>query len=185
MIAILEDDRSIRELVLYTLKNTGFEAVGYSTPATFYESLKQEPPTLLLLDIMLPDEDGVEVLKKLRKREETKKLPIIMLTAKDTEYDKIIGLDSGADDYVTKPFSMLELVSRIKALLRRTENSEGNNLLEFKLLSLDDEVHKVYLNNKSLEMTLKEYNTLKLLLSKKGKVVKRKELLDTVGDMTL
>ncbi len=180
MIVILEDDKSIRELVLYTLKNAGYNAVGYSNSLEFFDSIKTEKPKLLLLDIMLPEEDGLEVLSKIRKAEDTKSLPVIMLTAKDTEYDKIIGLDSGADDYVTKPFSMLELISRVKALLRRTEKNENKNILEYKLLKLDDESHKVYLNDKSVEMTLKEYNTLRLLLLKQGKVITRDELLNTV-----
>ena len=179
MIAILEDDRSIRDLVLYTLNNTGFEAIGFQNSEELYEYLKTSTLSLLLLDIMLPGEDGIQVLKKLRKKENTKSLPIIMLTARDTEFDKIIGLDSGADDYVTKPFSMLELASRIKALLRRTETEEKTTL-EYKTLKLDEESHKVYLNNKAVDMTLKEFSTLKLLLSRLGKVISREELLDKV-----
>ena len=180
MIVILEDDKNIRELVLYTLNNSGYEAVGYSNPIDFFQYLPKDKPNILLLDIMLPDMDGIEVLKKLRKQEDTKNLPIIMLTAKDTEFDKIVGLDSGADDYVTKPFSMLELVSRIKALLRRTVTNEKNEILEYKLLVVDNETHRVLINDKLIEMTLKEYNTLKLLLTKKGKVVTREELLNSV-----
>ncbi len=180
MIAIVEDDKSIKELVLYTLNNSGFDSKGYGNSTEFFDSLKTETPELLLLDIMLPNEDGLSILNKLRKSEKTKKMPIIMLTAKDTEFDKIIALDSGADDYVTKPFSMLELVSRIKALLRRTEKALVTTTYEHDELSLDDESHKVYLGEKSLELTLKEYNMLKLLLSKKGKAVTRDELLNTV-----
>ena len=180
MIAILEDDKSIRDLVLYTLKTSGFEAVGYAKSTEFYEALKENKPKLLLLDIMLPEENGLDILKKLRLKEATKKLPIIMLTAKDTEYDKIVGLDSGADDYITKPFSMLELVSRIKALLRRTEKNDNKNMLVFNKLKLDDESHKVTLCDKTIELTLKEYDILKLLMLKQGKVVKRNELLASV-----
>ena len=180
MIAILEDDKNIRELVLYTLKSSGFEMVGYSKSTELYEGLKSIKIELLLLDIMLPEEDGLEVLAKLRSKSGTKKLPVIMLTAKDTEYDKIIGLDSGADDYMTKPFSMLELVSRIKALLRRIEGGEENTVLSFQKLKLDDESHIVSLENEELDLSLKEYEVLKLLLLKQGKVVKRSELLNSV-----
>lgn len=180
MIAILEDDKSIRDIVLYTLKSSGFEAVGYAISSDFYEGLKTDTPELLLLDIMLPQEDGLEVLAKLREKEETKKMPIIMLTAKDTEYDKIVGLDGGADDYVTKPFSMLELVSRIKALLRRTKSGDNHNVIVFQKLKLNDESHKVTLCDKTIETTLKEYELLKILLQNQGKVVKRNELLHSV-----
>ena len=180
MIAILEDDKSIRDLVLYTLKTSGFEAVGYTKSSEFYEGIKNYTPQLLLLDIMLPGEDGLEVLRNLRKKDATKKIPIIMLTAKDTEYDKIIGLDSGADDYVTKPFSMLELVSRIKAILRRIDVSDNKEVLVFNKLKLDDESHRVILEDKTIEMTLKEYDLLRVLMSKQGKVVKRSELLEAV-----
>ncbi len=182
MIVLLEDDKNIRELVLYTLKNSGFNAIGYSKSSEFYEGLKNITPRLVLLDIMLPEEDGLEVLQKLRKNQDTKKLPVIMLTAKDTEYDKIIALDSGADDYITKPFSMLELVSRIKALLRRTQDSKNNNILIFNKLKLDDDSHIVSIDNKKLDLSLKEYKILKLLLSKQGKVFTRNEILNSVWE---
>ena len=180
MIVVLEDDRSIRELVLYTLKNSGFEGKGYSNSKDFFDQLETDQPQLLLLDIMLPGEDGLSVLGKLRRLDSTKKLPVILLTAKDSEFDKIIGLDSGADDYVTKPFSMLELISRIKAVLRRTEETSNNSLFVYKKLSLDDESHQVFIADKALTMTLKEYNTLKYLLTRKGKVVSRDDLLNAV-----
>ena len=180
MIGILEDTSSIRELVLYALKNSGYEAVGYANSKELWENISIDKPDLLLLDIMLPEEDGLSVIKKLRKQENTKNLPVIMLTAKDSEFDKVIGLDAGADDYITKPFSMLELVSRIKALLRRTGTAKAKTLLQFKELSLNDESHKVMVGNKAIEMTLKEYNTLKFLLGKNGKVATREELLNSV-----
>ncbi len=179
MIVILEDDKSIRDLVLYTLKASQIDAIGYANSQDFYDSLKESIPQLLLLDIMLPQEDGLQVLKKLRNKEETKYLPIIMLTAKDTEYDKIIGLDSGADDYITKPFSMLELVSRIKALLRRVEKTK-NKILNYNNISLDDDRHIVLLNNEIIDLTLKEYDILKLLLLKQGQVVRREDILNNV-----
>ncbi len=180
MIAILEDDKNIRELVLYTLRNSNFEAVGYSKSSELYEGLKNFMPELLLLDIMLPEEDGLKVLQKLRNNSDTTKLPIIMLTAKDTEYDKIVGLDSGADDYITKPFSMLELVSRIKAMLRRTDNTKEKSVYTFKNLTLDDESHTVWLCDAKLDLSLKEYKILKLLLKKQGKVFSRDEILHAV-----
>ena len=180
MIAILEDDKNIRDLVIYTLKASGFEAVSYTKSSELYEGFEDNIPELLLLDIMLPEEDGLAVLRKLREKDATKKLPIIMLTAKDTEYDKIIGLDSGADDYITKPFSMLELVSRIKALLRRIGNNNNPMVFVFDKLKLDDDSHKVTLCDKVMELTLKEYDVLKLLLLKQGKAVKRSEILNSV-----
>ena len=122
MIYLVEDDESIRELVIYTLKSQGFEAQGFERPSMFWKALEKEYPALLLLDVMLPEEDGISILKKLRMRSDTRKLPIIMLTAKGSEYDTVIGLDSGADDYIPKPFRMMELISRIRALLRRTDD---------------------------------------------------------------
>ena len=126
MIYILEDDNSIRELIAYTLNNTGLKAEGFEKPSDFWRALKFKVPSLLLLDIMLPEEDGIEILKKLRQSAATRKLPIILLTAKDSEYDKVIGLDSGADDYIAKPFGMMELIARVKALLRRSTDDEAS-----------------------------------------------------------
>ena len=177
MIVIVEDDKNIRELVLYTLRNAGFEAHGYANGDDFYHSINFNDLELLLLDIMLPKESGLDILTKLRNNPNTKDLPIIMLTAKDSEYDKIIGLDSGADDYVTKPFSMLELVSRVKALLRRVTTKK---LLSYKSLSINDERHIVYLDGKHIDITLKEYEILKLLLSNPNKVITRNVLLNTI-----
>ena len=135
MIYFLEDDDSIRELVIYTLRNTGMEAMGFSRPSAFWEAMQQEElPALVLLDIMLPEEDGVSVLKKLRANRATKTLPVIMLTAKGTEYDQVMGLDYGADDYIPKPFGMMALIARIKAVLRRSAPSEEEQ--EFELLCL-------------------------------------------------
>lgn len=126
MIYYVEDDRSIRELVVYTLQNTGFDAVGFENGEKFFSALQNIKPSLILLDIMLPGEDGMKIMKRLRSDISTRKIPIIMVTAKGSEYDKVIGLDSGADDYISKPFGMMELVSRIKAVLRRTENIEDS-----------------------------------------------------------
>ena len=123
MIYLLEDDESIRELVIYTLKSQGYEAKGFERPSLFWKELEKELPSLLLLDVMLPEEDGITILKKLRVRPNTRRLPVIMLTARGSEYDTVIGLDSGADDYIPKPFRMMELISRIRALLRRSEDA--------------------------------------------------------------
>ena len=123
MIYLVEDDESIRELVIYTLKSQGYEAKGFERPSLFWKVLEKELPSLLLLDVMLPEEDGITILKKLRVRPDTRRLPIIMLTARGSEYDTVIGLDSGADDYIPKPFRMMELISRIRALLRRSEDA--------------------------------------------------------------
>ena len=125
MIYFIEDDKSINEAICYTLKSSGFEVMGFEKPSDFWQAVRENIPKLIILDIMLPEEDGLHILRKLRDTSATKDIPIIMLTAKTSEYDKVIGLDSGADDYMTKPFSMLELVSRIKALLRRTNKTES------------------------------------------------------------
>ncbi len=179
MIAIVEDDNSIRELVCYTLKNTGFEANGFDCGKKFFESLENEIPEALLLDIMLPGEDGISILKKLKSNERTKKMPVIMLTAKDTEYDKVIGLDNGADDYIAKPFGMMELVSRIKAVLRRCEQ-EKSYLLTYKSVIMDTDAHIVTVSGNYVELTLKEYSLLQVLLENKGKVMTRDILLQKI-----
>lgn len=173
MIAIVEDDSSIRELICYTLNKNGIEAVGFENGQQFFRFIKNQIPDVLLLDIMLPDEDGITILKKIRLNYDTVKLPVIMLTAKDTEYDKVYGLDCGADDYVTKPFSMLELVSRIKAMLRRLDTSEDVVCYTANELKLDDKSHTVVVKDELVDLTLKEYNILKLLLKNKGKVITR------------
>ncbi|MEG0229935.1 MAG: response regulator, partial [Oscillospiraceae bacterium] len=138
MIYCVEDDNSIRELIIYTLKNTGFEAVGFEKGEELFEKLKQNKPKLIILDVMLPKMDGIEILKKLKTDIDTKKIPVIMLTAKNTEYDKVIGLDNGADDYITKPFGMMELISRIKAVLRRIEPEiDKADVIEIKNVKID------------------------------------------------
>lgn len=145
MIYLVEDDNSIRELVIYTLQSTGFEARGFACGADFWEGMKEDMPELVLLDIMLPDEDGLSILRKLRGAAATQKLPVMMLTAKGTEYDKVIGLDSGADDYLPKPFGMMELVSRVRALLRRTATTpeKVRKFYQIGLVSVDVEKHEV------------------------------------------
>ena len=169
MIYLVEDDESIRELVIYTLKSQGFEAKGFERPSHFWKALEKEKPALLLLDVMLPEEDGISILKKLRMRPDTRKLPIIMLTAKSSEYDTVVGLDSGADDYIPKPFRMMELISRIRALLRRTGN-----------LYVCPSRHIATVDKKNVNLTLKEYEVLCLLLKNSGMVLSRTQLLNQI-----
>ena len=144
MIYLVEDDESIRELVVYTLNSQGLEAEGFEVPSAFWKAVEKKTPDMVLLDIMLPEEDGLEILKKLRKRSDTRQLPIAMLTAKGSEYDTVKGLDSGADDYIPKPFRMMELVSRVKALLRRTgHGEEEEQIYELGCLTVSKQRHQV------------------------------------------
>ncbi|MEG1641872.1 MAG: response regulator transcription factor [Synergistaceae bacterium] len=179
MIAIIEDDKSIRELVCYTLNNTGFDAIGFDNSKPFYEHIKQQKPQLLLLDIMLPDEDGISILKKLKASPATKDIPVIMLTAKDSEYDKVMTLDCGADDYVTKPFGIMELISRIKAVLRRSPNKIETKLKLYNI-EMDTESRTITQSGKEILLTLKEYELLKTLLENKGRVMTRELLLENI-----
>ena len=179
MIYLVEDDESIRELVIYTLKSQGFEAQGFERPSMFWKALEKEYPALLLLDVMLPEEDGISILKKLRMRPDIRKLPIIMLTAKGSEYDTVIGLDSGADDYIPKPFRMMELISRIRALLRRTED-EGAEEYQIGNLYVCPARHIATVDKQNVNLTLKEYEVLCLLLKNSGTVLSRTQLLNQV-----
>ncbi len=181
MIYILEDDNSIRELIAYTLNNTGLKAEGFEKPSDFWRALKFKVPSLLLLDIMLPEEDGIEILKKLRQSAATRKLPIILLTAKDSEYDKVIGLDSGADDYIAKPFGMMELIARVKALLRRSTDDEAS-FGEYVLgdLYVNPEKHIVRLKDENVSLTLKEFEMLCLFLENRDIVFTRDQLLSRI-----
>ena len=178
MIYLLEDDDSIRELVIYTLNSQGMEARGFARPSAFWEAVEEQTPTLVLLDIMLPEEDGISVLKKLRASARAARLPIIMLTAKGTEYDKVLGLDAGADDYVTKPFGMMELLSRIRALLRRTERNDA--LYRCGQLTVDPGSHTVLVGDREVALTQKEFEVLYLLLKNKGQVLSRERLIEDV-----
>lgn len=181
MIYLLEDDESIRNFVLYALNNSGIEACGFDSPSTFYDALKTKIPDLLLLDIMLPEEDGISILKKIRNNSRTSKLPVIMLTAKGSEYDKVIGLDSGADDYVAKPFGMMELISRVKALLRRTsDDSSKNDELKHGNLLLSTSEHSVTVDGQNVNLTFKEFEMLSLLMQNEGKVFSRDMLLQKI-----
>jgi len=175
MIYLLEDDESIRKFVIYALKQTGLEACGFPLPSLFKQAVEEKKPELALLDIMLPEEDGISVLKWLRSRSETKDLPIIMLTAKSSEYDEVLGLDSGADDYVAKPFGTMELISRIKALLRRTKSEETE--YTFGGLYVNPTKHIVTVGGENVSLTLKEFEILCLMLKNRGTVLSRDRLL--------
>lgn len=178
MIYLLEDDDSIRDLVLYTLQSQGMEAKGFPRPSAFWEAVAERLPSLVLLDIMLPEEDGISVLKQLRSSARTCRLPVIMLTAKGTEYDKVLGLDAGADDYLAKPFGMMELLSRIRALLRRTEREV--NIYRCGVLTVDQTRHTVTVNGREVVLTQKEFEVLCLLLKNRGQVLSRERLIEDV-----
>lgn len=180
MIYLLEDDDNIRELVIYTLNGQGMEARGFSYPKEFWTALQEELPSLVLLDVMLPEEDGFSILEKLRSNSSTKKLPIIMLTARGSEYDTVRGLDSGADDYIPKPFRMMELLSRIRALLRRSQKDTVENEYHLGNLYVSPSRHLVTVQGKEVSLTLKEFELLCLLLSERGTVLTRTQLLDQV-----
>ena len=180
MIYFLEDDNNIRNFVIYALNNTGLEAEGFETPEKFWEAMKNEMPDLLLLDIMLPGEDVISILKKIRNNGRTRKLPVIMLTAKGTEYDKVLGLDSGADDYVSKPFGTMELISRIKALLRRTGNDDEPAEYRRGSLYVCPSKHIVRVDDKDVTLTLKEFELLCFLFKNNGMVLTRDEILSHI-----
>lgn len=180
MIFCVEDDDNIRELVIYTLETTGFPARGFSEGTAFLKALEEETPELILLDIMLPGIDGMEILRKLKNGKKTRNIPVIMVTAKGTEYDKVIGLDSGADDYVTKPFGMMELISRIKAVLRRSKKIETGEELEVSGVVVDSQKHEVKVDGKSIVLTLKEFELLELLINNRNIVLTRDKLLSEI-----
>lgn len=180
MIYLVEDDNSIRELVIYTLQSTGFPAKGFSCAEEFWEAMKEELPSLVLLDIMLPDEDGLTILRKIRGAAQTERLPVIMLTAKGTEYDKVIGLDSGADDYIPKPFGMMELVSRVRALLRRTEPEKKEGIHQVGPIEVDPAKHTVKVNGEPVVLTFKEFELLCYLMENEGMVLTRDQLLSRI-----
>ncbi|MBQ7131951.1 MAG: response regulator transcription factor [Oscillospiraceae bacterium] len=180
MIYLLEDDNSIRKLVSYTLNNNGMESKDFAVPSEFWAAMKENTPGLILLDIMLPEEDGLSILSKLRKNPDTARIPVIMLTAKATEFDKVIGLDTGADDYIAKPFGMMELISRIKAVLRRTNETESFKEYQVGSIYVCPSKHIVKVNGLTVSLSLKEFNLLCLLVEKNGCVVNRDEILNAV-----
>ncbi len=180
LIYCLEDDDAIRNLILYTLNAAGFESRGFAESGSFWEAVKETVPQLVLLDIMLPGEDGLQVLEKLRARPATADIPIIMATAKGTEFDKVTGLDRGADDYLAKPFGMMEMVSRVKAVLRRAGPGETAAVLRVGELVLDTSEHTVTAQGKRVELTLKEYELLRLMMAHPGKAFDRESLLSNI-----
>ena len=180
MIWCVDDDDTIRDIEVYTLTQTGFEAKGFADGVSMLEALKTEKPELIVLDIMLPGKDGVEILKEIRSNPETRKIPVIMATAKGTEMDKIQGLDTGADDYLVKPFGVMEMVSRIKAVLRRCEPDEKEEVLSIGEITLSDKEHLVTVNGEKVVLTFKEFEILKLFMSNPGIVFSRDKLLSEV-----
>lgn len=181
LIYVVEDDKSIQEIETFALQNIGYKVAGFTTAGEFYNALNKQLPDLVLLDVMLPDEDGLTIVKKLRTREDTVLIPIIMVTAKTSEIDKVKGLDIGADDYMTKPFGVMELISRVKAMLRRSAKpEEKEKILRLGNIVLDREKHAVSVNDVPCELTYKEYELLKLLMTNAGIVTPREVILDRI-----
>ena len=180
MIYLVEDDKSIRELLVYTLNNSGLPANGFEKPSEFYRELRADDADLIILDIMLPECDGLTMLKNLRVDEKTKHIPVMMLTAKGSEYDKVVGLDMGADDYMTKPFGMMELVSRIKAVLRRSGRVQEQDMLSVNGVSVDVKKHEVKVAGDIVTLTLKEFELLERLMRNQNIVLTRDQLLEDI-----
>lgn len=183
MVYFVEDDNSIRELVIYTLNNAGYEAKGFERPSLFWQAMEKEKPRLILLDIMLPEEDGLQILKKVKSNNRFKRIPVMMLSAKGTEYDKVIGLDYGADDYVPKPFGIMELMARIKALLRRYEDDLlEEDKKEYILGDLKVSVpkHRVKVKDEEIQLTLKEFDMLVMFMENRGLVFTRDQILSRI-----
>ena len=179
-IYILEDDKNISEIEQFALKNAGYEVSTFATASDFENALTKEHPDLIFMDIMLPDRAGLSVLKDVRAEQSTAKLPVIMVTAKTSEMDKVKGLDQGADDYMTKPFGIMELISRVKALLRRANVSGGSHIYSFDGITMDDAKHQVLVDGQETELTYKEYQLLKMLIQNSGIVLQRSQILDRV-----
>ena len=177
MIYCVEDEKNIRELLIYTLETTGFSARGMANSKELKDALKEELPDLILLDIMLPGEDGYSILERLKASSETQNIPVIMVTAKEAEYDKVRGLEAGADDYITKPFGMMEFVARVKAVLRRCSRQEEDKELKCDDLRLSVGRHKVYWKEEKVELTRKEFELLQYLMENKGLVMTRNQIL--------
>ncbi len=180
MIYCVEDERNIRELLVYTLGSSGYEAKGVANGKELKKALKEEMPDLILLDIMLPGEDGYAVLEYLKGRPDTQDIPVIMVTAKEAEYDKVRGLEGGADDFITKPFGMMEFLARVKAVLRRTKKQEIPREYHYKELTVDMKSRKVWENGRSVDLTLKEFELLRYLLENQGTVLSREKILEKI-----
>lgn len=179
-IYIVEDDINIREIERYSLKNSGYEVEEFECGTDFFKRLKDKKPNLVILDIMLPDEDGMDILGRIRSDKTTEKIPVIMVTAKATELDKVKGLDSGADDYITKPFGVMELISRVKALLRRTKDVQVQSVLKYENIIVDNDKHSVTVCGNLCELTYKEYELLKYLIANRGIVLSRDKIMSHV-----
>ena len=180
MIFCVEDDNSIRDLMIYTLNSAGFEAKGFAEGESFFQELQEQKPDLIMLDVMLPGDDGITILKRLKAQSNTAHVPVIMATAKGTEFDKVIGLDMGADDYLTKPFGMMEMIARIKAVLRRSMPKEELNVLLAGKLELNLNEHTVTVAGKRVQLTLKEFEMLRLFMEHIGRVYTRDQLLSKI-----
>ena len=180
LIYIVEDDKNISEIESYALKNSGYLVDTFENAKTFWSRVQDRKPDLVLLDVMLPDSDGIEVLKKMRRNPDTRRVPVIMVTAKSSEIDKVKGLDNGADDYITKPFGIMELISRVKAILRRINQDEEEKQLVFQNITLDCEKRQVALDGENCELTYKEFELLKLFLQNAGIVMTRETIMEKV-----
>ena len=180
LIYIVADDKNISEIESFSLKNAGHQTVEFPDGRSFYKELAEKKPDLILLDIMLPDEDGLSILRKIREKRETKRIPVIMVTAKTTEIDKVKGLDHGADDYMTKPFGVMELVSRVKALLRRTGEQDAEKVIKIGDLVIDDEKRKVFVSDSAVELTYKEYELLHYLAQNQEIVLPRDSIMEHI-----
>lgn len=180
LIYVVEDDNDILEIETFALKNSNYEVRGFSNAKDFYKAVEEKVPSLAVLDVMLPDEDGLHIVQKLRSMPKVSKIPIILVTARTTELDKVKGLDTGADDYLTKPFGVMELIARVKALLRRSDIQEEKKRLCLGELSMDDEKHAVYVKDNHCELTFKEYELLKMLLENVGIVLKRESIMSRI-----
>ncbi len=178
----VEDDESIREIEMYTLQTMNFKTRSFENGTSFFKALKEKKPDLVILDLMLPDEDGSDILRRIRGNSATKELPVIIASAKTAEYDKVKNLDSGADDYLTKPFGMMEMVSRVKAVLRRTQRREEKDRLERDGVKILLKRHEVFVNGEEIELTLKEYGLLKLLITHPETVFSREEIMDQIWE---
>ena len=183
MIFFLEDDDSIRKLVVYALQNQGYEAEGFERPSLFWQAMEQKIPHLILLDVMLPEEDGITIIGKLRMNAGTKDIPVIMVTARTAEYDRVEGLDAGADDYIVKPFGMMELMARVRAVLRRAERKDEPKEYRTGILFVSPLRHEVRVENESVVLTNKEFMLLRLLIENEGIVLNRSVLMDRVWDL--
>ena len=180
MIYLLEDDDSIRKLVIYTLESQGYEAKGFEVPSEFWSAYEKEKPQLILLDIMLPEQDGLSILTQIRSTPEGLRIPVIMLTARNTEYDRVQGLDSGADDFLSKPFGMMELLARIRAVLRRTETASPSPLLSIGSLTVNQPLHEARVDGQVVPLTHKEFSLLCLLLENRQIVLTREVIMEKI-----